>query len=117
MGVLFSISNLKIRILEERNRKKASTRIAPSGELKVRPSQMCDDDSVSLAGLNQESSQRKKKVHGSLRQNQIPLDHTLPNHLRRPPGSFEWPVTFFDQTLPWTIDRTEGGRDIWSEGP
>ena len=105
-----SIPDLNIRILEGKNCRKARNRIAPSGgELKVRLSRTSDDDLVSLAGLNQ-SSQRRKKVHGSLQQPQMPLDHILPNHLRRP-GRFEWPGMFFGQTLPWIIvDRTVGER-------
>jgi hypothetical protein len=95
--------------IEERR----ATRNAPSGgELKVRLSRTSDDGSVSLAGLNQEPSQ-KKKVHGFLRLPQMPLDHILPNHLRRPLGRFEWPGTFFGQIPRWTIDRTEGERYLW----
>lgn len=83
-----------------------------SGKLKVRLSRT-SDDAVSHAclRLNQESSQRRKKVvnvHGSLGRAQMPLDHILPNHLHRPRGRFAWPGTFFDQTLPGT-DRMQGG--------
>jgi len=87
--------------------------IAPSGELKVRLSRTSDDlVSHACLCLNQESSQRRKKVvnvHGSLRRPQMPLDHILPNHLRRPRGRFAWPGTFFDQT-PLGRDRMEGER-------
>jgi hypothetical protein len=113
LGVLFNGSELKRLELEGRNRRKTSTRIAPSGELKVRLSRTIDDP-VSHACLcsNEELSQRRKKVvdvHDSLRRPRMLLDHILPNHLCRPGGRFAWPGTVFYQTLPGT-DRMEGER-------
>jgi hypothetical protein len=109
LGVLFNRSELKRLELEGRNQRKTSTRIAPSGELKV--SVWTSDDPVSHACLclNQSSQRRKKmmNVHGSLRRPQMPLDHILPNHLRRPRGRFAWSATLFDQTL--------AGRDRMEE--
>ena len=116
LGVLFRRSDLKRLELEGRNRRKTSTRIAPSGELKVRLSRTSDDPaSHAYLHVNQESSQRRKQVvnvHGSLGRPQMPLDHILPNHLRRPRGHFAWLGTFFDQTLPGT-DRMEGVVNLW----